>query len=987
MKTFKRIMAILLSCLLIFSVGLPMNATPADAATNNTIKDVKASHYSYQDVQWAVSNGYLTLDKLNKFYPNTQVKEWHMLKMLATLDKNYNFSIDQDVMYAYYGNLNVPLYGVSNTSKRNANISRGHFARIYAAMNGLDLSEAQAVQYLYLTEITNGTTGKRTYEDYKPNQTITRSDLAIFMHRIVKQGTVALEGLAETASGKDNGKVTLPNNFIESKGGSVEIPLQPGKSVNDKENRPDVYKAVKNIDVESESLIANGIDSTLVTLQLRDSYGNDIPYDESLEFKVTSKAGATLSETGTNTSGNVTTVFTDGPELNVFVTAPALTKSVVDTIYFEMVNPTDQYYTYKNQVIEASVRYVPTPELRISYEVFDPDQTEWAGGDVNPGVKPLPALPQGIGDGGTTVNFTEKGIITVTDVNVDEKLLEGSKWETYTNQSTGQLTQGNVNSEEIQYGNAELKIEGQTISVWLFEKILDNLIYGTENDTSWGGAGNAKVMYTINKEGRATYDLQGVISDEITSKFESTLLSAIIYLLDDEILPKVDSITLTHEESVVAIKALYDRLSQIDKNLLQKEYADRIGKLEGAVAKVAVLNKGKELQQRPEGMDRYTKVIVNLVAPSGVVITDYRGTVEIEFNGKTKLVSFDTNTKDYNKGTGYAGSAVVYFDDILYGYSTIKAKLVDTDPRYTKVLESLYNKTVSKKAFTNSKFEQKSCKNNEIAFLIDHSGSMKKSDKDNFTATKVKQMIQAAQVDPTHAYRFNNKSIFEASGASNTVATTQDLLKYQSKDANSTELIKSATTVINNFSNNNTNKVLVIITDGKAKKNGLENFKKSAEAKGVKIYTISVGKYTSVNESLLQNLTANGGQYFNITDVHNLHSPFQSILKALCGGTIDTGSMCLVADSLFNEGSVRLTKTNVEMKAEINKSCTNVAKVIVVFTANSGTTMFELKNANNGVYKLSRKITQFKQFNLYKEIEIEAYDANDNLIATKDVTL
>ena len=989
MKTYKQIMAIILSCLLIFSVGLPLTSTTADAATTKTIADVKPSHYSHQAVQWAVSKGYLTLDSSNKFYPNTKVKEWHVLKMLATIDENYNFSIDKTVMYQHYGNLNVPLYGVTNTAKREADISRGHFARIYAAMNGLDLSEPQAVQYLYLNEITSGTTGKRTYEDYKPNQNITRSDLAIFMQRIVKQGKIALEGLSESATGKDNAKITLPSNFIENKGSAVEIPTQPSSNVSDKDIRPDVYKAVKSIEVENESLIANGVDSTLITLQLRDSYGNEIPYDESLEFKVSSAAGATFSGTGASTTGNVTTVFTDGPELNVFVTAPALTKSMVDSIKFEMVNPADQYYTYKNRVIEAAVRYVPSPELRISYEVYDPDQTDWAGSDVDPGVKPLPALPEGKGDGGATVPFTQNGIITVTDFDEDQKTLTGSKWETYANPTSGQLTQGNVSSNEIQYGNAELKLEGQIISVWLFEKILNNLIYDTEYDTSWGGAGSAKVTYTVNKEGRATYDLQGVVTSEITEKFDSTLLSTIIYLLDDNVLPKVDGITLAHEDSVVAIKVLYDRLSQIDKNLLQKDYADRIGKLEGAVSKIAVLNKGKELQQRPEGMDRYTKVIVNLVAPSGVVITDYRGTVEIEFNGKTKLVSFDTNTKDYNKGTGYAGSAVAYFDDILYGYSTVKAKLVDTDSRYTKVFQSLYNTTVSKKIFTNSKFDQKACKNSEIAFLVDHSGSMKSKDKDNYTAAKVKQMIGAAQADPTHVYRFSKSAIFENSGAAQTVASTQNLLQYQAKDSKSTELVTSATTVLNNFSkNNNTNKILVIITDGKAKKNGLENMIKLANSKGIKIFTISVGKYSTVNESLLKGIASDtGGQYFNITDVHDLHSPFQSILTALCGGKVDTGSMCLVANSLFNESNVEIKSSNVVMEAKINSSCSNVAKVVVVFTANSGKQEFELTYRNNGVYKLTKKVTQFKQFNLYRLVEIEAYDANDNLIATKEVTI
>lgn len=988
MKGIKKLVAVILSCLLITTAGLPINPTQADAASNKTIADVGKSHYSYQAAQWAIGKGYLTLDHANKFNPSTRVAEWHILKMIATMDNNYNFSIEQSMMYQYYGSLNIPLFGLTNNSKRNASISRGHFARIYAAMNGLDLSEPQAVQYLYLNEITSGTTGKRTYEDFKPNQNITRSDLAVFMYRIYQQGAIALDGLPDKATGKDNSKITLPKNFIASNSGSVNIPLKPGTSTNDKEKRPDIYKAVKSIDVESETLIANGLDSTLISIQLKDSYGNEIPFDESLQFKVTSLAGATFSETGSITSGKTTTVFTDGPELNVFVTAPALTQSVVDTIRFEMVNPTDQYYTYRNQVIEASVRYLPKAELRISYEVFDPDQIDWAAPKPDQGPKPLPALPQGIADGGSTVNFTEKGIVTITDYDADTKLFSGYKWETYTNATTGQLTQGNVESEEIQYGNAELKLDGQLISVWLFERILANIIYGDEFETDWNGQGSAKVMYTINNEGRATYDLQGVVDNEITDRYESTIQSTIIYLLADYNLPKVDDLTLAHEESVLAIKALYDRLSSIDKNRLQELDSDRIGKLEGAVSKINVLKKGAELQQRPDGMERYTKVIVNVVAPSGVILTDYRGTVEIEYNGKTKLVSFDTNTKDYNTGTGSAGSAVAFFDDLLYGYSTVSAKLVDKDPRYTKVLGSIETAKTSKKIFTNEKFTFDSCGKGEIAFLVDHSGSIKKYDKDNHVAVKTKQMIRAAGVDPTHVYRFSNQARFEAKDAAQPVANIQSLLQYQ-KENSSTELVKSAQTVINNFSPANTSKVLVIITDGNAKKSGLENLIKAANAKGVTIHTISMGKYNKVNEGLLKQLAneTNNGTYFNVTDVNNIHGPLQSILKSLCGGNLDTGASCVTVDALFNEGYVKKTATMVNMQARINESCTNVAKVIVVFTANSGSQTFELRSANNGVYKLSRTIKQFKQFNLYREVEMEAYDAAGNLIATKEVSL
>ncbi|MEG0471887.1 MAG: VWA domain-containing protein, partial [Solibacillus sp.] len=764
MTNFKKLIAVFLSCLIVFSSVLPLNPIEADAATNQ-IKDMGTTNAKYKPAKWAIDNDYMQLFPGGKFLPDTAVKEWEMLQFFAKLDGNYQFKgYDKGMLYAYYEEINIPLNGAGVASKQNSTISRSHFARIFAAMNGLDLSEKQAIQYLYMSEITTGTTGKRTFEDYQPGNNLNRGDLAVFLYRMNQQGKVALEGLKSKATGKDDHKITLPANFIENADGSVTLKPKPGENTDDKVNRPSVYKAVESINVASEKLIANGVDSSLITIQLKDSYGNLIPYDESLAFKVTSEAGATFSETNSSTSGSSKIVYTDGPELNVFVTAPAVTKSIVDKIRFELVNNDDpRFYTYKNQVIETSVRYVPEAELRISYEVFDPDQPDWTGGDIDPGVKPLPALPGGVING-KTIPFSVNGVITVSDYDEDLKLMTGSKFETYTHPTTGQPTQGEITSKEIQYGNAELKLEGQIISVWLFEQILDYMINGNEKDPNgWGGIGSAKVMYTLNKEGRATYDLQGVMSEEHTKQFESTLHAAIIYLIN--FLPKADDITLAHEESVLAIKALYDTLGQIDKNILQKGFAQAIGKLEGAMKKIEVLKKGQELEQRPEGMERYTKVIVNVVAPSGVVITDYRGTVEVTFNGTSRKVAFDTNTKDYNSGTGYAGSAVVYFDDIVYGQSPVTAKLVDKDPRYAKALQGLDNKTATKSIFANPKFEKNTCKGNaEVAFVVDHSGSVRKNDPDNYTAKKVKQVINQLAQDTNHVYHFNKKPYFEKTG-------------------------------------------------------------------------------------------------------------------------------------------------------------------------------------------------------------------------------
>lgn len=981
-------MALILSCVLILSLVVPFSASPVEAA-GEQISDMAKTNSKYKAAKWAIDQDYLQLLPGNKFQAGTLVMEWQMLQFLSRLDQNFHIDLKgksqnevQDILYAYYGDLNIPLYGVENKKKRLANISRGHFAKLYAAVNGLDLSEIQAVRYLYMSEITTGTTGKKTYEDYIPNRNINRGDLSIFMYRINNQGKLAIEGLASTAGGKDNNKVTLPTNFVESKDQTAVIPSTPGQNTNDKEKRPDIYKAVKSITVANEELIANGIDSTLITIDLRDSYGNDIPYDESLAFKVSSTQGAKVTDTNTSKGTEATTVYTDGPHLNVFVTAPSTTKSVVDTIRFEMLNPTEKYHTYKNQVIETSVRYVPKAELRVTYEVFDPEQTEWNSGNVDPGIKPLPALPQGQ-VGTVTVPYKPNGIITVTEYDEDKKLMTGSKWEAYTD-AQGTLTQGDVESDEIQYANAELKLEGQIISVKLFEKILNYMIEGEEND-EWGGLGSAKVSYTLNSEGRAAYDLQGVIGKEYTEKYENMTHAVIIYLLDNKsFVPDSDGITLADEETVKVVQSLYERLGQIDKNMLQKERPDLIGKLQAVVAKVEVLLKGKELQERPKDMDRYTKIIVNLVAPSGYIITDYRGTVEVTFNGKTRVVSFNTNTKDFNKGTGSPGSAVVYFDDIVYGKSDVKVRLVEQDTRYDKVIESLKGKTITEKIFANQRFENNLCAvESEVMFVVDHSGSMNGRDPVNLTKDKVKQTAAQLQADPTHVYRFNTRAIHEVTDKAKEVAEMDSLLNQ--KRGGGTSIVTSLKTAVNKFTTNQyTNKAIILITDGYSNTSGLDDVLRTAKEQGIVIHTVSVGSYKQVNEKLLKDIASEtNGTYQNISEIENLHGALQSIINSILCNTPVSNNSCLVGDTLFNNTDVRIETAKVTLIADVNTSCTAVKGVRVVFNSPSGNTQYDLPARGSSRYMHRPNLYEFPEFDLFIEVEFQALDANGNVIAMK----
>lgn len=280
-KTF----ALFLSVVLLLSTWLPFTAQ-VEAAT---ISDVPTSNGKYTAINWAVDNGLLSLYTGNKFDMNGNVSEAEMVAMFAKLDANYKHSLTADMTYLYYADLNIPLQGALSKAKRTSLVTRGDFAVVYAAMNGLDLSKTHAIQYLYTQEISTGSNGTKTYESYKPSSNLSRGDIAVFLYRMAKKGQFAVEGLKSAATGKDDSKVTLPIGFITSQGPTVELE-QPKQNTSDvSPNTQNATKAVQSVEVEKKKLNANGYDTTLVTIKLKDSNGNTIPYDKSLKFKVTSE--------------------------------------------------------------------------------------------------------------------------------------------------------------------------------------------------------------------------------------------------------------------------------------------------------------------------------------------------------------------------------------------------------------------------------------------------------------------------------------------------------------------------------------------------------------------------------------------------------------------------------------------------------------------------------------------------------------------------
>ena len=963
--------SIQLKSLLLIFVLLISTLTPytVDAAT---FTDISTTDSRYLAINWAVENGYME-KRGTRFMPNEAVTEAELLKVLAAVDGNYAFSQTDDMRYNHYSSIYIPLKGTFDKSKntvRNQPVTRVEFARIYAATQRYDLTNYHAVQYLYANEISYGDNLGKTYAAFQPANVLTRGDLAVFLYRSVSKakGNFLVHGLMSSATGKDDVKVTLPNNFLQSDG-TVDLEQPEYDYTNDPSNHPNTFKAVQSIIVTKQELLANGVDSSLIKIKLKDGYGNTIPNDKSLEFRVTSENGALFSATGNGQSTSLTTVYSDGGELSVFVTAPKSTKSVVDTVRFQLINNNEKNYeVYKNKTIDVKLRYVPKAELRLTYEIYDPNQPN-AGGNVDSGIKPLPALPQGFTPDG--------GLITLNGINEDAKLFNGEKVETYEQPNGTSVTQPLVLTD-IQYENANLEFAKHRISVWLFEQLYKEFY---NNMATFG------VTYTIDDEGRATYNYPSYMEPNFMNQFESDSHAVLIYLM--KFIPgNKRDITMIHYDSVKALKAIFDSFSVTDQNKLREQFKTEIANLDAANAAVNSLKESQIIADRPANMERYTKIIASLVAPGGQIITDFKGTVEIEFNGKRRTVGFTTNTTSYNPETGHGGAAVVYFDDIIYGYSDVKAKIVSMDDRYEKMVDSLLNQEVTEKVFTNSKFEKNMCSLvTEIAYVMDQSMSMRKIDPTNFIAAKTTELIAQMGSENSIAIRSSSNSYVQTKGQAIKVAATEGLFNYVAEDTKATNISSGLQVALNNFSNNaETAKAIILVSDGKSTQTQLQSILTQAESAGVKIYTITVGKSADVNVTQMKRIAnETGGQHYHVVDVKNLHSTYQAIIDTVLCETYISDASCENPARMFDEAKVTIGRSFVSMNGEVLPNCDMVKVVEVRFIANGGELVIPLIHRGEQIYRTSTPIRQFSNFSLYTQVEFVAYDKDGKLVGLKQV--
>ncbi|MFF5994490.1 VWA domain-containing protein [Lysinibacillus sp. KU-BSD001] len=966
-KTF----ALFLSFMLLLSTWLPF-AAQVEAAN---ISDVPTSNGKYTAINWAVDNGVISLYTGNKFDMNGNVSEAEMLSMFAKLDANYKHSVTTDMTYLYYADLNIPLQGALSKAKRNNLVTRGDFAVVYAAMHGLDLSEVHAVQYLYASEITTGTNGKKTYEGYNPTRKLTRGDIAVFLYRMMQKGKLAVEGLKSAATGKDDSKVTLPLNFVSSQGNEVDLEQPEQKPSDVSPNTPNATKPIQSVEVEKKKLNANGYDTTLVTIKFKDSHGNTVPYDQSLKFKISSEYFTSI-EFGidkkqalkydpkeifqaptamTSPNGQSTAVAeSDGGELNFFYRAPRMTKSLKDNILVELADVTagSNFSSFKNSQIKVPIEYIVEPELRVTYEVYDGENYV---GDGNGGQDhSAPAYPESV---------MKQGPITVSSINDDGTL--------------------NVQSVAIkpQYQYAKLTLAQREISEQMFERIVNDLL-----DNS--GTGTIQLDYYIDENGNAAYNIPfSYIPNEYTSKFgsnEPQEYAVLLYLY--ELLPdKISDFSMADYKSVKSAQAIAQGISEAEiQNSSYKELRSVINGIM-ALAELADQTKAdEEAAQRPGDMARYTKIAVTLVAPGGQIIKNYRGQVTIEYNGKKKTVPFNRSGASGSEG---AGQAIAYFEGVTYGKSTAKVTFSpETDSRYEKLLKGLEGKVVEKEIIAHPPLNAlDSCNRAQtLGVLVDESGSMKKADPYNIVNTETTKLINQLEIDPTYAFGFNTKSRFASEGMPLTPSDSIFDYKYR---GGGTSLVKGFDALKPYLKKEeaigNIPKALIIVTDGNFSSTIKGDMIAFAKENKIKIYTIAVGPSKNINSTTLKDIAnQTEGAYFHLSNINNITNIYNSLMKSLC---INYTEVCPPNFDSFQQTDVTIGRTYLFIEAEAN--CGNVEKVKVKFYSVYGEVELDLKYIGLNLFELEHDIRKIHNFSIYEEVEFLAYDKAGNLLTSEKVKI
>lgn len=178
-------------------------------------KDLKSNYWAYDSFKWGVAFGIITGYSDKTIKPENTLTESEFVAMLCryyvdTYNLKPTAMQGEHWSQGYYEALakyELPFLGRTDDTVKTSPITRGRVAMITAAQFGFNLTEEQAIYFMYENRLSTGLElAKRTLESYGKDKALKRAEAVTFLKNIKNKNTGTERGKNLTFMGKISDK-------------------------------------------------------------------------------------------------------------------------------------------------------------------------------------------------------------------------------------------------------------------------------------------------------------------------------------------------------------------------------------------------------------------------------------------------------------------------------------------------------------------------------------------------------------------------------------------------------------------------------------------------------------------------------------------------------------------------------------------------------------------------------------------------------------
>lgn len=203
----------------------PISAEENEEEQKEGFEDVP-QYWATEYIYWGVRNGIIKGYEDKTFRPNQQITEAEFAAVLARYVTNIDVSKLEKIegrhwsqhIYNALAEYQLPFKGYNNDEIKDTGLTRGRIAQIIAAKNGFNLTERQAIYYMYENDISNGLIpGELSFESYGADKPVLREQIPGFFYRLNSLGVTTFMGKPSPVENQNEmvGIVDVPPSDVE----------------------------------------------------------------------------------------------------------------------------------------------------------------------------------------------------------------------------------------------------------------------------------------------------------------------------------------------------------------------------------------------------------------------------------------------------------------------------------------------------------------------------------------------------------------------------------------------------------------------------------------------------------------------------------------------------------------------------------------------------------------------------------------------------